>query len=130
MQLQKLKKVLFANAVFSGLSGLDFLLFNKSLTNLMQLPSTTILLVIGIGLLCFSGILFWLARQKTLKAKQVKAIIWQDWLWVMGSIGILATPAFGISSLGLLLIGLVAVVVAVFALLQQRYLRDGADGIG
>ena len=47
----------------------------------------------------------------------------QDWLWVVGSVLIIAFQAFGINRIGFIIIGVVALIVADFAIFQQRYLK-------
>ena len=120
----KLKQTIQANAAFSGLSGLALIFFRDQLARFMNINLPDVLLFIGIGLLLFASFLLWTARQQPIPLRLVTFIIWQDWLWVAGSGLLFAIRAFGISTVGHLLIGVVAVVVAIFAVLQHKYLRQ------
>ncbi len=84
-----------------------------------------VLLYIGIGLLLFAGSVLFQAVRKELVRAQVNSIIVQDWLWVTGSVAVLAFQLFGLSVAGYLLIAFVAIIVADFALFQRKYLRGG-----
>ena len=123
MQDQKLKFVLKANAAFSITSGLAMLLFHDFISRWMGVSQPHILMFVGAGLLLFAITIIWTARQKKVSEKNVKIIIWQDWLWVAGSILVIALQLFGLNILGYIVIGVVAIAVADFAILQRRYLR-------
>ena len=123
MATKKLKLVLKANALFSTLSGIALIGFNQQLANIMHLNNGKVLLFIGIGLLLFAGSVFWHASRPEPSPQQVRLIIWQDWGWVLASLLIIITGAFGISTMGYVIIGGVALIVADFAILQRKYLQ-------
>lgn len=120
--VRKLKYALLANAMFSTISGLILIFFNDQLARIMAVKIPAILLFIGIGLLFFAGSIIWLAKHTAINQKRVKMIIIQDWLWVIGSLLILIFQIFGLSRVGYAMILGVAIVVGIFAFLQQRYL--------
>ena len=122
MQNKKLKLALQANAAFSMLSGLGMLIFHSFIAQWMGITNAKVLLIIGLGLVLFSFSLIRTARQQPISKKQVHIIIWQDWLWVIGSALIILTQSFGLLTSGYILIGIVAVIVADFAILQKRFL--------
>ena len=122
MKNNNLKITLQANAVFSSLSGLAMIFFHKALSSWMGIQNAQIMIFIGIGLLLFAGTIIWISLQKTIDQKHVKTIILQDWLWVIGSILIIVTQAFGLNIVAYVCIGVVALIVADFAILQRRYL--------
>ena len=83
-------------------------------------------MVIGIILLGFAALVYKTASAKIISEKMVKFIIVQDWLWVVGSVLIIALQAFGINRIGFIIIGILALIVADFAIFQQRYLKTTA----
>jgi hypothetical protein len=87
---------------------------------LLDIDANDILLIIGVGLVVFASTLSVIAYSKILNSKAISSIIWMDWLWVVGSIIVIALNPFGISIIGLFLIGIVACVVGLFAILQGR----------
>ncbi|MBR9923239.1 MAG: hypothetical protein GYB31_20605 [Bacteroidetes bacterium] len=118
-----LKTILRINSWFSGLSGLAMLLFNGQLINLMQIQASWILPVIGSGLILFAAYLWLVSSRQKIKKWEVKSIIAQDFLWVLASLGILLFQAYGLSYAGYLIIGIIALIVADFAILQMIGLR-------
>ncbi|MEM1136826.1 MAG: hypothetical protein AAGI07_13395 [Bacteroidota bacterium] len=123
-QENKLRQVLKINAAFSTLSGLCFILMHGALGKLIGLHQHEILMYIGIGLLLFATSVFYEAFAKAVRAKQVKFIVIQDCLWVVGSIVIVIFHLFGLTFTGYLLISIIALIVAAFAFFQVRYLRN------
>jgi hypothetical protein len=124
MQNKKLKIILTANAIFSIGSGLSMLSFGNFLGSKMGIAQPQVFIPLGIGLLLFGLFLIHTARQKFISTKKVKLIIWQDWLWVIGSAIIIATQAFELYFIGYIIIGIVALIVADFAILQSRYIKN------
>jgi len=120
--IKKIKYALLANATFSTVSGLSLIFFKDQLATIMAVQKPGILLYIGIGLLLFAGFIVWLATRPVINKRLVKIIIIQDWLWVIGSLLILVFQIFGLSWVGYEMILGVAIVVGIFASLQQRYL--------
>ncbi len=126
MQNKKLKITLIANALFSALSGLTMSYFHMSLAMWMGIAQPKILIFIGLGLLLFSISLYRTAQSNFTSTKQVKVIIWQDWLWVIGSAIIILTQSFGLNTVGYVAIGIVAIIVADFAILQAWFLKKAS----
>ena len=120
---KSIRIALTSNAIFSGLCGIDLLVFNRFFSNLMGVSEPFVLTIIGIGLLIFSATLFLTAFAKEIKPKAVKIITAQDWAWVIGSIVILTGGFFDLTVIGNVLIAAVALVVASFALLQRHYMK-------
>lgn len=122
--MKALKITLLANASFSLSSGLTLILFDRQVSTWMSISNPTILLIIGIALIVFELLVTFTAFSKPIKPKFVKLIIFLDWLWVAGSITIIAIQAFELNIYGYWMIGVVATIVAVFALLQTKYLGN------
>ncbi|MFK7948704.1 MAG: hypothetical protein AB8G11_14020 [Saprospiraceae bacterium] len=120
---KKLQNVLKANAVFSILSGSIMLFFGNSIAEMMNILNSIIVMIIGGGLILFGGFVWYQASRSTVIIKAIKAIIIQDWFWVIGSIIIIGLQLFQISFQGYVLIGIVALIVANFAFFQNYYLK-------
>ncbi len=118
-----LRKAVLSNAAFSFISGIILTGFNQEVANLLNLENAGILIWIGIGLLLFVMSLLYAATRKPLNPLQIKVIIYQDWAWVVGSFILLMTKPFDVSTIGYVLVILIASIVAVFALLQANNLR-------
>lgn len=119
---KNLRLALKANALFSLSTGLSLLLFSKPIARLMYLEQSMILLLIGIGLLLFVITLARLAFAKSIKAREVKTIIYLDWAWVIGSVVLLVWQPIPFSVLGSIMIGIAAFMVMVLAIAQARSL--------
>ena len=120
--MNSLQKVLTANAVFSGLSGLTLVFTYGVFARLFSVSNSTIFLIIGILLMLFSTlILFQIKKQNR---KGILFIILQDVLWVIGSLLILFFKPFGISAIGHIIIGTVALIVLLLAFGQTKFLGN------
>ena len=118
-----LRRALWANVFFSTTCALISLFFFRSIATWMNIGSAYIMLGIGIGLLFFAASIVHLLRKKEMAISQVKAIIIQDWLWVIGSAVILLSQGFGLSNGAYWLIGGIALIVMDLALVQGYFLR-------
>ena len=120
----KLRNVLKFNATFSTVSGIILILLHKTVASWMNAGNSLVLMFVGIALLLFAGSLFMTAYKKELSIKQVKFIILQDWLWVIGSFIIIALQAFQLNTQAYILIAIVALIVALFAMGQRKFLKE------
>ena len=125
---QALRTALKANGSFSAFSGLALLLFSSSFAKWMNIDQPAILMTIGGALLLFAGFVFYNALKNEINTGQVRFIIIQDWLWVIGSAILLAWRPFSISTLGNTLIAVVALIVLSFAITQAKTLRQNTPG--
>ena len=123
---KKLQNVLKANAIFSIFSGSAMLCFGNSIAGIMTISNAIILMIIGSGLILFGGFVWYQATRQNVNSKEIKAIIIQDWLWVVGSVVIIGLQLFQISFQGYVLMGIVALIVADFAFFQNYYLKRGS----
>ena len=115
---QLLRRVLQANMVFSGLSGLLLAVDAGPLSRWLGVPAAWILMVIGIGLLGFAWQLFQTAKQSPMNLRQANAILLMDIAWVVGSALLLFTGWVSFTTAGWWAVLLVADVVALFAILE------------
>ncbi len=100
------------------------LAFSSQISEIMGITQPMVLIVVGIGLLFFTATIIYHATRKTISATQVKLIIVQDGLWVIGSAIILAFKLFSLTVTGYILIAVVALVVADFGFLQYFGLKN------
>ena len=120
---RQLRYAIKGNAFFSISSAITLLLSSRPIAKIMNLSSPNNLVYIGIGLFIFAISLFQNGFRKELQQKQIRFIIIQDWLWVIGSVILLIWNPFGISTNGNYIIAGVAIVVVIFAILQYRTLN-------
>ncbi len=110
-----LRTAMIGNAVFSSLSAMGFLFLKDTIAAGTNIPAM-VLELIGLGLFGFAALLLYGilgARQKTVGT----LAIWLDWAWVIGSALASLLP---LTSNGRIGIAVIAVLVAGFALWQQR----------
>lgn len=127
-----LRTVLRANAAFSTISGLSFILLNQPIAELIGIQGETIfnllngelfLIVVGAGLLPFAGFLWWFAMQQNLTVQITWGIITADFAWVIASAVILLVGLLPLTNLGKWGVLIIADTVLIFALLQIWGLR-------
>ena len=119
----ELKTVLLGNAVFSTVSGIAMLTFNGLLMEIMGIVLSWILPTIGAGLILFGLIIVYHATRPATSSFQVKLIIFQDVAWVLGSTIIIGFQLFELTTTGYVLMTVVGIAVADFALLRWIGLR-------
>lgn len=115
----KLKNIVRFNALFSAVNGVFAILFHQVLSELMGVKFPVILMIVG-GILVVFSIQLWVVsiRERWLK-KFIRFIILLDLLWVVGSVVLLMMNGVGLSFLGQVMVGAVAIIVGGFALLQH-----------
>jgi hypothetical protein len=118
---QLLRKALLANASFSTLSGLVLIFAERWVVRLLGLPETINLITLGISLLVFAAILVLFARKTPIKLLDAWIAVLLDAAWVIGSYPLLFVVRFSTS--GKWVVGIVAEVIMVFALLQWLGIR-------
>jgi len=120
--MNKLQKSLRLNAIFSGISGITLIVLNKQIANLFETTNTTVFWVIGIVLLFFaSTIIYEIIKQRPI------AVLWiiiQDFLWVIGSIALIAVNPFEISKAGNSTIAIIAFIVLFMGINQSKALAQ------
>jgi len=123
--MNKLQSSLTKNAIFSGAAGIVLITLNRQLARIFEVENSTVFWIIGLLLVFFAGtIIYEIRKQLTLA---VLWIITQDLLWVIGSIVLLIFNPFSISPMGLLLIGIVALIVLYMAIDQANALMRVDD---
>ncbi|MDW7693529.1 hypothetical protein R9C00_02145 [Flammeovirgaceae bacterium SG7u.111] len=119
---KNLRGALIANAVFSFISGLLFMVLPQELAQLMGLAYPDWLVFIGVGLLGFAIIILLLLFKPRLIPGQVKAITYLDWGWVIGSMLLILIDPLYFTLKGLVIVAMLAMVVATLAIWQGKAL--------
>jgi hypothetical protein len=88
---------------------------------LFGLNDGLVFVVIGIGLLGFSGYVLWVAMMKESNKKLVQLITLMDLLWVVASLVIVLMKAFDLTNIGYTIITFVALWIAFLAFQQNRF---------
>jgi len=111
------------NAVFSGLSAVVMLLAANWVAEQVGLPGPANVYAVAIFLLFFAAQLGNIVRTQAIRSWEIVAIIIGDLMWVAGSVvlGILYFQSF--STIGAVLVEVVALAVLIFAVIQMRGLR-------
>ncbi len=118
-----LRNTLLANAAFSAISGLSFILFAGIVKNFLGWSSIWILPAIGIGLLGFAFIVYQNAKSSQLSSSRISSILVADIVWVILSVAILVTNIVPLTLEGKWAVGILADIVATFALLEYIGLK-------
>jgi len=118
-----LRRALQWNAAFSIISGTIMLTMFGPLGQFMGVELPALYIVIGASLVVFSAGLMLNARREDISLIEAKISTVMDVVWVLGSIVVLFSPGTGLTLEGKWVIGIVADIVALFALLQYIGLR-------
>ncbi|MFW6200825.1 MAG: hypothetical protein ACOC8K_09640 [Gemmatimonadota bacterium] len=120
--LAGLRRALWANAAFSGASGVAIAAGSSMLPELLGAGTTTLYVLIGVFLIAFALRLVLLARGEDIPRKEAVVIVASDWGWVVGSVLVIGMGF--LTTLGAVLVGGTAVVVGGFAVWQGRNLPE------
>lgn len=123
--MNKLQKALKTNAIFSSISGVTMILLNHQIADLFGTTNNTIFWVVGLILIYFSITIWYEIRKQRRPA--VLWIIIQDHAWVLGSFILIIADPFQITQIGILIIGIIALVVLYMAINQMIALNKTAE---
>lgn len=123
-----LRNSIRANAVFSTLSGLIFLLASAPIAAWLGGRAPLEVAVVGGQLLFFAAILAWLSSRATISSGLVIAVIGADLLWVLGTVGVVYADVFSPAGSGVAV--LLADAVLLLAILQSIGLYRMRVGLG
>jgi uncharacterized membrane protein (UPF0136 family) len=119
---QFLRKAFRANAIFSAISGIVFVVANGLVAAILNAyEAIGLIQIVGANLLAFSVALFFLASREEIARPLTLAVIAADGVWVLGSW--LAVAAGLTSGGGMWAVLTVADIVLLFAILQWLGLR-------
>lgn len=117
-----LRRVLVADALASGGSGLLMTLGASHLDGLLGLPATLLFLA-GVVLIPYAGVVGMLAARPAVSRAAIWAIVACNAFWAIDSLALLVTGWVSPSGLGYAYVIAQALVVALFAELQYMGLR-------
>jgi hypothetical protein len=120
-----LRRSLQINAVFSGVSGIAAALAAQPISNFIGTHSagTAHIFNLGITLLIFAAFLIYTAARQIINERFALTAIIMDYGWVIGSVAILMMDVFSLSLAGKILVGIIALLVLDFAILQTLGLQ-------
>jgi hypothetical protein len=120
------RRILTADAIISGTSGVIMLAGSGFLEELLGVPAT-LLRYAGASLLPFAVLVTWLARRDDVSIAGVWAVIAANALWALDSVVLLLTGWVAPTALGYAFIVFQAAVVALFAELQYVGIRRNRE---
>ena len=120
MSQKTLKMALLANAVFSTLSGLTFIVAGQVVANLVGIGLPIVYQLIGVGLLGFAAYVAWTATRHSINTYAALQISLADFVWVLGTVVVIMVMFQSLNSSGIVALLSVASIVLVFALLQLK----------
>jgi hypothetical protein len=118
-----LRRVLWANALFSTATALLCLADAGQLAHLTGLQPPAIFLILGLVILPFAGVVAWIAQRPLDNLSLVRAIFGLDVGWVVVSLALLLGGWLPLTAAGWWIVALVADVVALLAVLEYVGLR-------
>ena len=125
-----LRLVLRLNAGSSLLIGIAMAAASKPLATLcltnpgpfLGLDGAGWIQLIGLGLFPFAAFVFWVSGRPTERPGLVRLICAMDWSWVLASAALLVLGWSAFTWTGAILVDLMAIAVAGYAVLQARFL--------
>lgn len=124
--MNTLQKYLTINAIFSTLTGIIAIAFQENIEQLFNVEPSNFFFILGILLIFFAFTI--VVEIKKQRAIPVLWITTQDMLWVIGSVILIVWNPFGISTVGNIIIGAVAIVVLTCGLGQAKGLARIDEG--
>jgi len=116
-----LRASLRANAAFSALSGVILAIANGAIATLLGEVHPLLVLLVGVQLLFFAGLLVWLASRSEIPASLAVGVVVADLLWVFATILVVYIDVLTRS--GEALATVLAGIVLVMAILQSIGIR-------
>jgi len=131
-----LRRTLWGNAVFSVISGAVLAavagpfarIAAHEPVSLLGFDLAIVFELLGVGVIAFGALCAWVASRETLPLAWARVVFAADLAWVVASILVLAVPATW-SMAGFLGIGVVALIVADFAILEYLGLRRAGAAV-
>ncbi len=113
-----LRRTLQANGIFCGISGAAFLVGAGPITTFLGLSTPVILLILGVVILVTAVLLFRAAAPHAINAQAGLLFAIIDTAWLVGSVILLLTGWVSFTVGGKWAVGVIALIVAVFASLE------------
>lgn len=122
--MMNLNNVLFANGASTTLAGVILLIIPNRLSTLFGLSVNGYLIAVGIFFSIFGAFVLYHAFQRNISMTTLRFITTIDWLWVLFSAVLIGLLAGAVSPIGLLIIGVIALWVALMAFLEGKHLQS------
>ena len=119
---QFLRRALFADAIFSGISALVMTLDAGALASLLHLPEA-LLRETGLFLIAYAALVGWLGTRPSVTKALVMIVVIGNAAWTLASIALLFSSAVTPNILGEIVIVAQAIATGAFAELQYIGLR-------
>ena len=113
-----IRRILYGNAIFSGVSGFLFLFASNPIAKFVGLGAFLPILLIGIGLIAYAALIYTNRSRPEISRSFVLIAVIGDSIWVLLSIVFLLTGWVPFSADGKWAVGIIAVMVDIFATLQ------------
>jgi len=113
-----LRRAMWGNAIFSGVSGIGLALFSGTLTEMLGISYPTVLRIVGIVLVICAADLAWVTSGNDFDVRWGWTAVVLDLVWVIGSGVILAFELLPLTTLGWWMVAIVADIVFLFAVVQ------------
>lgn len=120
MQATTLRTALLSNALFSTLSGLAFIIFSRSIAELIGIDIPVIYQIIGVGLLGFASFVAWTGTRERIDTFLSALISIADFAWVAGTLVLILLTFGALQPAGILTRLAIAGVVLFFGLRQLQ----------
>lgn len=108
------------NAISSGATGAVLIMFAKPVASIFGVTQTAPFICIGIFLVLFAALVFIVSKKQPINTQAVRFIVLLDVLWVITSLFAIIFLFSTITSIGNMVIAVVAVWVAGMAYLQSK----------
>jgi hypothetical protein len=119
---QLLRRALFADAIFSGVSAIAMTLGAGALVSFFDLPET-LLRETGLFLIVYTALVGWLGTRTSVPKALVMIVVAGNAAWTLASIALLFSGAVSPNLLGTIMVVAQAIATGVFAELQYVGLR-------
>ena len=119
-----LNTTLKINALFSLLSGLDFVFFDSFIVRVLTDDKLVSILPTGVMLIAFAVFVYLVSRMKKVNKYLVGTIIAMDLMWVIGSFALVLSNHPILTTIGQIATVAIALVIAAFAFFQTKGLRQ------
>jgi hypothetical protein len=113
-----IRRILYGNTIFSGVSGLFFIFDSNPIAKFIGIDASVVILLIGLGLVGYAALIYTNASRAAISRSFVLFTVLGDSTWVLMSILLLVTGWVPFSLAGKWAVGILAVLVDVFATLQ------------
>ena len=113
-----IRSILYANAIFSGVSGLLFVIASQPIARFLRINMPWVILILGIGLVGYAALLYLTASRPEISRSFVLFAVVADSVWVLLSTILLLTNWVPFTVSGKWVVGILAAIVDVFAMLQ------------